>query len=396
MMHQRSVNTTGVDALQPVLAGLLAALIGYASTFALVLAAFSAVGASPEQAASGLFAMCLCMAALNALVAWRTRIPFSYAWSTPGAALLIAMGPLDGGFASATGGFIMAAALVILAGIWKPFARLMVALPASIANAMLAGILLTLCLAPVKAIEVEPLLAMPIVLAWGLGMVFVRRFAVPLAVLVTIIVLVLTTHVSPSLTTNAAPALLPVFPVFTFDGFFRIALPLFVVTMASQNLPGIAVMKANGYEVAPAPQLLTTGLASVVSALFGGLTVNLAAITAAITAGPEAHPDPARRWVAPIAAGAGYLVLGLGAGLAASFVAAAPPILIQAVAGLALLSSLSGALANALTIAEERLPAILTFVTAASGITIAGIGAAFWGLIAGLVLLTLLRWRESR
>lgn len=381
--------------LQPILAGLLAALVGYASTFALVLAGFTAVGASPAEAASGLLSLCLALALLNVVAAWRTRTPLSFAWSTPGAAFLLSLGSLEGGFAVATGGFLMAAALVVLAGLWRPFARAVSTIPASIANAMLAGILLTLCLAPLRAIEAEPALALPIVLAWVLGVVFVRRYAVPLAVLVTIIVLALTTKLPPGALDGGLPMLVPVLPAFTLDGLLRVALPLFVITMASQNLPGIAVMKANGYDVAPAPQFLATGILSGIAALFGGHAVNLAAITAAITAGPEAHPDPARRWPAPVAAGFAYLALGLVAGLAAAFISASPPILIEAVAGLALLTSLSGALANALASDNERLPAILTFVTAASGITIIGIGAAFWSLVAGIVLLLLLRWTRA-
>lgn len=396
IMQQPRANTRRVGALQPVLAGLLAALVGYASTFALILAAFAAIGANPAEAASGLFALCLALALLNTIVAWRSRTPLSFAWSTPGAAFLLSLGALEGGFAAAIGGFLMAAALVILAGLAKPVARAVAAIPASIANAMLAGILLTLCLAPLKAIEAEPVLALPIVLAWVVGMVFVRRYAVPLAVLVTIIVLALTTRVPPGILDATLPALVPVLPVFTLDAFLRLALPLFVITMASQNLPGIAVMKANGYDVAPGPQFLLTGVASAIAAFFGGHAVNLAAITAAITAGPEAHADPAARWPAPVAAGIAYLVLGLLAGLAAAFIAASPPILIQAVAGLALLTSLAGALSAALATEDERLPAILTFVTAASGITVFGIGAAFWGLVAGIMLLVLLRWRARK
>lgn len=380
---------------QPILAGLLAALVGYASTFTLVLAGLAAVGATPAQAASGLLVLCLAQGALNILGALRTRTPLSFAWSTPGAAFLISLGSLEGGFGAATGGFMMAAALVVLAGLWKPFARAVSAIPASIANAMLAGILITLCLAPLQAIEAEPLLALPIVLAWAIGVVFVRRYAVPLAVLVTIIVLALTTQLPPGALDGSLPSLEFVLPVFTLDALLRIALPLFVITMASQNLPGIAVMQANGYAVAPAPIFVWTGLLSALAALFGGHATNLAAITAAINAGPEAHPDPARRWPASVTTGVAYLLLGLIAGLAAAFIIASPPILIQAVAGLALLTSLGGALANALASEEERLPAILTFVTAASGITIVGIGAAFWGLVAGIVLLTLLRWRAT-
>jgi benzoate membrane transport protein len=385
-----------VGMLQPVLAGILAALVGYASTFALVLAAFASAGASPAQAASGLFALCLALGVLNTAIAWRMKKPVSIAWSTPGAAFLLTVGEPAGAYPAVVGAFLVTAALIILAGLWKPFARAIAAIPPAIANAMLAGILLTLCLAPLRAIESEPLPALPIVLAWALGFVFLRRYAVPLAVLVTVLVLALTVKLPPGAIDLGLPALVPVMPVFTLDAILRIALPLFIITMASQNLPGIAVMKANGYELNPAPQFVLTGLGSVATALFGGHTVNLAAITAAICAGPEAHPDPAKRWVAPVAAGVTYFGLGLIAGIAAAFISASPPILIQAVAGLALLTSLSGALSNALASEDDRLPAILTFVTAASGITILGIGAAFWGLVAGIVLLLLLRWRARK
>src|SRR5690606_8125261 len=200
-----------------------------------------------------------------------------------------------------------------------------------------------------------------------------------------------TTHLPAGTFDGAWPSLAFVMPEFTLDVLIRIALPLYVVTMASQNLPGVAVMKANGYQLQPAPIFVLTGFASAATAFFGGITSNLAAITAAICAGPEAHPDPARRWPAPVSAGFTYLALGSLASLAAAFIAASPPLLIQAVAGLALFSSLASSLAGALADEDSRLPAILTFVATASGITIIGVGAPFWGLVGGIVLLILLR-----
>lgn len=380
-------------AVQPVLAGVLAAVVGYASTFALVLAGLGAVGASPEQAGSGLFAVCIVLALLNVVVAWRSKVPVSFAWSTPGVAFLLTTGPVDGGFPMVVGAFIMAAVLIVVAGLWKPFARAVAAIPASIANAMLAGVLLNLCLAPVKAIETMPWQALTIIAVWALALKFARRYAVPLAVATTLIILVTTTTLPAGALDGAWPSLVPVLPVFSLDALVRLALPIFVITMASQNLPGLAVMTANGFTLRPAPIFAGTGIASGVVALFGGHTINLAAITAAICAGPEAHPQPARRWPAPMAAGVTYLVLGLLAGLAAAFIHAAPPILIQAVAGLALFTSLAAALAGALHNEADRLPAVVTFITAASGITLFGIGAAFWGLIAGIVLSLLLHTR---
>jgi benzoate membrane transport protein len=383
--------STRREFLQPIMAGTLAAIVGYASTFTLVLAALTAAGASTQQAGSGLFSVCLALGVLNIAVAFRAKVPISFAWTTPGVAFLLTVGEPVGGFPAVAGAFLVTAALVVLTGLLKPLARLIAAIPSAIANAMLAGMLLTLCLAPVTALAQAPLLAAPILLAWMLGLKFARRYAVPIAVVVTGIVLALTTHLPEGALAGAWPTLLPVMPEFTWDAIVRIGLPLYVVTMASQNLPGIAVMKANGYTLVPAPIFVMTGIASAATAFFGGQTINLAAITAAICAGPEAHPDPQKRWPAPVAAGGTYILLGLAASLAAAFIAASPPILIQAVAGLALLSSLAAALSAALAQEEARLPAILTFVATASGITIFGIGAPFWGLVGGIILLLLLR-----
>ena len=393
-MHggSQSIAPTGRrEFLQPIMAGTLAAIVGYASTFTLVLAALTAAGASPQQAGSGLFSVCLALGVLNIVVAFRAKVPISFAWTTPGVAFLLTVGEPVGGFPAVAGAFLVTAALVVLTGLLKPLARLIAAIPAAIANAMLAGMLLTLCLAPVTALAEAPLLAAPILLAWMLGLRFARRYAVPIAVVVTGIVLALTTHLPAGALDGTWPTLIPVMPEFTWDAIVRIGLPLYVVTMASQNLPGIAVMKANGYTLTPAPIFVMTGIASGLTALFGGQATNLAAITAAICAGPEAHPDPQKRWPAPVAAGGVYILLGLAASLAAAFIAASPPILIQAVAGLALLSSLASALSGALAHEESRLPAILTFVATASGITIFGIGAPFWGLVGGIILLLLLR-----
>jgi benzoate membrane transport protein len=380
------------ELLQPVMAGALAAVVGYASTFTLVLAALTAAGASPQQAGSGLMSVCIAIGILNIVVSAQVKLPVSFAWSTPGAAFLLTVGEPVGGFPAVAGAFLVAAALIVLTGLIKPLARAVGAIPAPIANAMLAGMLLTLCLAPITAVAQMPALALPILLAWIIGLRFAKRYAVPIAVVVTGIMLATTTHLPPGALDGSWPSLVPVMPVFTLDAIVRIGLPLYVVTMASQNLPGLAVMRANGYVLKPAPLFIITGLASGATALFGGHSSNLAAITAAICAGPEAHPDKARRWPAPVSAGVVYLLLAPAASLAAAFIAASPPLLIQAVAGLALLSSLTAALSGALVAEETRLPAILTFVTTASGITIGGVGSPFWGLVAGIGMILLLRF----
>jgi benzoate membrane transport protein len=379
------------DYFQPIMAGALAAIVGFASSFTLVLAALTASGASAQQAGSGLMSACIAIGILNVIVSARTKTPLSFAWTTPGAAFLLTVGEPVGGFPAVAGAFLVTGLLIVVTGMIKPLAQLVAAIPSAIANAMLAGILLTLCLAPIRAVAEMPMLALPILLAWAIGLRFAKRYAVPIAVVATGIVLALTTHLPEGALDGSWPSLVPVMPEFTLDAVVRISLPLYIVTMASQNLPGIAVMQANGFAVRPAPMFVLTGAFSAVTAFFGGHTSNLAAITAAICAGPEAHPDKTKRWPAPISAGTVYLLLAPGAALAAAFIAASPPLLIQAVAGLALLSSLAAALSAALAQEEARLPAILTFITAASGITLIGVGAPFWGLVAGIALLLVLK-----
>lgn len=369
--------------IQPLSAGALAAVVGFASTFALVLQAFVAVGATPAQAASGLLAVCVVKGLLAMGISWRTRLPISIAWSTPGAALLIATGAYPGGFPVAVGAFLVASGLVILAGVIRPFGQAVARIPMPLAAAMLAGILLDLCLAPARAVAVEPALALPIVVVWALALRFARPYATPLAVLVTAILVFAATPLPDASWAALAPRPILVAPAFSLDALVGLAVPLFLVTMASQNVPGLAVLRANGYVPPVGPIFVGTGVASAVASAFGGHLVNLAAITAALCAGPEAHADPRKRWVAAAAAGATYVLLGLSAGVAAAFIAASPPILIQAVAGLALLTSFAGAIQAALADEKARMAALVCFVTAASGVAFFGIGAAFWGLLAG-------------
>jgi benzoate membrane transport protein len=382
-----------------VAAGLLAAFVGFASSFTVILQGFAALGATQAEAASGLMALSLAMGFCAILVSLRTRMPVSIAWSTPGAALLATSGVAalgEGGFAAAVGAFIVCGALLTLAGIWKPLGRWVAAIPPALANAMLAGVLLGLCLAPVKAVAEMPLYGLLIVVTWALVAKWKRLYAVPAAVLVTVVIILATTDLSGIAPASLMPQAVLVMPVFTVQALVGIALPLFIVTMASQNIPGIAVLNANGYRPDPSPLFRDTGLFSLLGAPFGAHAVNLAAITAAICAGPEAHPDPGRRWIAAAVAGAAYILLGLGAGAATAFIAAAPPILIQAVAGLALLGAFAASLVAALSEAESREAAAITFLVAASGLTLFGIGGAFWGLIAGGAVLALTRWQRKK
>ncbi len=384
------------DAVQPVLAGVVAAVVGFASSFTVVLAGLAAVGADAGQASSGLLVLCVTMGVVAIGLGLRHRMPISIAWSTPGAALLVSAGVPDGGFAAAVGAFLVTGALVALAGLWSTLGRWIAAIPTPVASAMLAGVLVPLCLAPVRAVDELPGQAAPVLAAWAALTLVARRWAVPGALVAAVAVIAIGER--PQLG-SVVPAIEVTAPVFEAGALVGIALPLFIVTMASQNVPGMGVLATFGFRPPLRPVLLATGAATAAGAPLGGHAINLAAITAALVAGPDAHPDPGRRWVASVAAGVVYLVLGASAGLAASFIAAAPPILIEAVAGLALLGALAGALTAAMGDPDRREAATLTFVVSASGVTAAGISAPFWGLVAGLAFLALqraVRVRERR
>ena len=377
--------------MQPVILGLLASFVGFSSSFAVVLQGYLAMGATPAQAASGLTIITLSMGALGAWFSFRTRMPVAIAWSTPGAALLVASQAPTGGFAAAVGAFIISGLLIMLAGLWRPLLRAVEGIPGPIANAMLAGVLLDLCVSPARAVGVVPWIALPVVLTWLIMLRLARLWAVPAAMAVAAGLVAVLLPLPPGAFSAAAPRLEWVWPVFEPTAMLGIGVPLFLVTMASQNVPGIAVLNAFGYRPNTGQVFLATGAASAAGALVGGHMVNFAAITAAMCAGPESHPDPQRRWVAGFANGCGYMVIALAAGLAAAAVAVAPPALIQAVAGLALLGSMAGALRAAVEEEPLRIPALLCFVTCASGLSFGGVGPAFWGLLSGLAAAAVLR-----
>jgi benzoate membrane transport protein len=375
---------------QPVVAGLIAAIVGFMGAFAVVLAGLRAVGANEAQAASGLLAVTVAMGLISIFLSVRSRMPMLAAWSTPGAALLISTGALDGGWPAAVGAFVVCGVLLALAGLWRPLARLISAIPAPIASAMLAGVLLTVCLAPARAAADSPAHALPVIAAWLLLWRFAPRWAVPAALGALAIVMVVE---GAALDGRLAPSLELTAPVFELSAIVGLALPLFLVTMASQNVTGMAVLQSFGYKPELRPVLLTTGIGTSLVAPFGGHALNLAAITMALAAGPDAGPDPSRRWISGVSSGIAYVVFGLGAGLAAALASAAPPGLIDAVAGLALLGALTASLAVAMADTPDRDAAVVTLVVAASAITIAGISAPFWGLVAGLGVRWLRRWR---
>ena len=381
--------------VQAMSAGLLSAFVGFSSSFFIILQGLKAVGASQAEAASGLIALSVVMGLGGIALSLKTKLPISIAWSTPGAALLATTGAIDGGFAAAVGAFLATAALIIFAGLWKPLGRWVAAIPVALASAMLAGVLLTFCLAPVRAVAEDPAFALPIIAAWAVVWKLKRIYAVPAALLVTAGIVVWATDLSGLEGVSLWPEVALVTPEFSVPAMIGIALPLFIVTMASQNVPGIAVLNANNYRPEPGPLFTGTGIMSLVSAPFGGHAVNLAAITAAICAGEDAHPDPARRYWAAVVAGATYVVFGLLAGAITAFFAAAPTTLIAAVAGLALLGAFAAALSAAVREPDDRVAATITFLVTASGLPFLGIGSAFWGLMAGLGMYALTRWRRA-
>jgi benzoate membrane transport protein len=371
-------------------AGLLAAFVGFASSFAVILRGLGAMGATQDQAASGLMALSVAMGLCGVVLSLRRREPISAAWSTPGAALLAATAMPAGGFPAAVGAFLAASALIVLAGLWRPLGRWVAAIPAPLANAMLAGVLLGLCLAPVRAVAEAPAVALPVVLTWAVVARLKRLYAVPAAVVVAVVLTAATTHGGGGIG-SLWPVAEVVRPTFSPTALIGVGLPLFLVTMASQNIPGIAVLAANGYRPPPGLLFRDTGIASVLAVPFGGHAVNLAAITAAMCAGPEAHPDPNRRYWAAVVAGLGYVVFGLFAGAVTAAAAASPPIIVEAVAGLALLGAFASAAVAALSDPKTREAAAICFLVTGSGVAFLGISGAFWGLLAGSAVYALER-----
>ena len=376
--------------LQPAVAGLVAAFVGCASSFAVILKGLSAVGASDAQAASGLMAVSIAMGLAGIALSLTTRMPVSAAWSTPGAALLAATGPAAGGFPAAVGAFLVVGLLIVAAGLIKPFGRLVAAIPSPLANAMLAGILFGLCLAPIKGLIEAPGPTAAIILTWLIVSRWKRLYATPAAAIVAALLIGFGGSGEGIRLAALTPQWVWTTPTFSLGAIVSLALPLFIVTMASQNLPGLAVLSAYNYRPEPGRLIATTGVFTLLGAPFGAHGVNLSAITAAMCASPEASPDPGKRWIASTTSGVACVVFGLLAGGVTRLVSGSP-ILVESVAGLALLASFGGALHNALTDVSEREAALATFLVSASGVGYYGIGGAFWGLLAGGAILILTR-----
>jgi benzoate membrane transport protein len=322
---------------------------------------------------------------LSIVLSWRFKMPISIVWSTPGAAMLVAAGALKLGFATAVGGFLITGLLLMLTGLWPALGRLVSSIPKPIASAMLAGVIFSFCVAPFHTVVSEPLIVLPVLAVWLILYRFAPIWASPVAVTLAFVLIALTMKIE-AIDLNLLPTLELVTPNFNLAGLFSIALPLYFVTMAGQNIPGIAIMKTFGFEVPFRPALVSTGAATAAGSFFGGFALNLAAITAALNANEHAHRDPSKRWIASVSGGVLYLLLALVAAPVVSFVSAVPRELILAAAGVALFPTLVSAFSAATEEPKLRLAAIITFLVGASGVAFAGVGAAFWALAAGVIV----------
>ncbi len=370
----------------------VAAIVGFGSTLALIVAAANVLGATQAETASWVTAVCLAIAGSSAWLSVRYKMPIIAAWSTPGLALIGA----SVGFTmpEAVGAFIVTALALILTGLVRQLSTLVSRIPASVASGMLAGVLLSFVIAAAKSVSLDPSFVLPLVALFFIIRLFNPSLAV-IAVLVLGMAYALLTGRIPQLPAPEISTLTLIWPEFHISAMIGIALPLYLVTMASQNLPGFAVLRASGYEPPTSAALRVTGLFSLLTAPFGAGTSNLAAISAALCTNPDAHPDPTKRWMTGPVYAAFYVVFALfGASLVAIF-AVLPATLIALVAGLALMGPFINAMSLALKHEEERLAAIVTFAVTASGIAFFGVGSAFWALIAGLGVATLEHLRKK-
>ena len=383
--------------LSAFVAGFVAVLVGFTSSVAIVFQAAQSFGATPAQITSWIWALGLGMGLCSLVPSLLLRKPVMVAWSTPGAAVLATAGAA-GSFSmgEAVGAFMVCSALVILVGATRALERVADRIPMEIASALLAGVLARFGIQAFAAAQT----ALPLVLLMVGAYLVARRMAARYAVVITLVAGILWVLMTGQMAWSMEPVRLamPVFvaPQWSVSAIVSLAIPLFVVTMASQNLPGMAVIRASGYEL-PVSRLITmTGWASLVLAPFGAFALNFSAITAAICMGPEAHEDRSKRYTAAASCGAIYIVIGLFGALVTGLLTSFPNELVVAIAGIALLSTIGNGLASALRDERHREPALITFLVTLSGITLMDIGSAFWGVVAGSLALFVQQYKQSR
>ncbi|MDB5931781.1 MAG: hypothetical protein JWR60_3488 [Polaromonas sp.] len=385
-------------------AGFVAVLVGFTSSVAIVFQAAQAFNATPAQISSWMWALGLGMGLCSALPSLWLKKPVMVAWSTPGAAVLATAG-LAGGFsmAEAVGAFMVSAALITLFGVTGWFEKLMNRIPAAIASALLAGVLARFGIEAFAAAKTALPLVLLMLAIYLLGKRLLPRYAVVLTLLSAIAFVAARAKINWAAATFSFAMPVFVMPVFSLSAAVSLALPLFVVTMASQNLPGVAAIRAAGYGPdapdggMPVSKLITlTGLATLALAPFGAFALNFSAITAAICMGKEAHEDPAKRYTAAVSCGLIYIVIGIFGAAVTGLLTAFPKELVVAIAGLALLGTIGSGLAVAMKEDTHREAALITFLVTLSGVAIAGVGSAFWGVAAGALALFVQQYGQQR
>lgn len=374
---------------------LIAALVGFGGTIALVVQAMRNLGASAGQTGSAVTALCLGIALAGAALSWRLRMPVVLAWSTPGAALLAATAS-GLSWPVAIGIFLSAALMMILLGIVPALGRLAERIPPSIASAMLAGVLLPFCLKLFALGAADPLLVALLVAIFVAARARFPLYALLLALAAGMALTLLRGDIGPLTPGATFGTLVPVAPAFDVRAILSVGVPLFLVTLVSQNLPGLVVLRSAGYAPPPRPLIIGSGVAWLAAAPFGAHGLNLAAITAAICTAEEAHPDRAKRWIVGMLYASFYLLLAIFSPLLVRVFLALPPAVIAALAGVALIPALLGAMEAMFVAKADRDPAILTFLATGSGLTLFGLGSAFWGLVVGFLALAAGRWLAAR
>jgi len=373
------------DLRAPLLAGSVASITGTAASIGVVLSALNALGASQAQISTAVSVMLFLYGSLSIVLSWRYKQPISIVWSTPGAALLVASATLGLGFQNAVFAFFVTGLLLTVTGLWPALGRLVSSIPKPIASAMLAGVIFPFCTAPFVSIHNYATIMIPVLVVWLFLYRFATVWAAPVAVTLTFVLIAVQLGFK-SPTGSWLPEIAFITPSFSLAAIAGIAVPLYLVTMASQNIPGIAIMKTFDFQVPFKPVLLWTGIATVLGSFFGTFALNLAAITAALNANEHAHKDPKRRWLASTFGGVLYIALAFVVGPLVAIVLSVPHDLILAAAGIALFGTMINSLTAAVEIVELRLPAIITFLVGASGLAVFGVGPGFWALTAGVIV----------
>lgn len=377
------------DLMHPVVAGLISVIVNYGGTFILVFQAAKAAGLGPGQTASWVWSISIGVGLTGIYLSWRHREPVITAWSTPAAAFLVsALGSIS--HAEAVGAYLISAAAFVILGLSGCFERVIRLIPSGVASGLLAGILLQFGIGAFGGATVDPLLVGLLIAAYVVLKRVTARYAVVGILALGLVVLLGQGRLDLSGVRLELAAPLLTVPEFSLNGLLSVALPLFLITLTGQYMPGMLVLRNDGFKTSANPIVTVTGLGSLLMAPFGSHAFNVAAITAAICTGPEAHEDPGKRWIAGIAAGIFYVLVGVfGVTLAAVFMAF-PATFITTLAGLALLGAIGGSLAGAMADVKSREAALITFLASSAKISLFGIGGAFWGLVIGLAAYAML------